>query len=96
MIVKFALAETISIKGKIFVTTSKSSLDCATPLYEYVKKDLELSFKKTKSGGFITGDDYGSGGWWKGGVKQAVDEFRKRKGIKLVELCNRQFIFRKA
>ncbi|MDJ0600260.1 MAG: class I SAM-dependent methyltransferase [Crocosphaera sp.] len=65
-------------------------------LYEYVLKDLELSFKKTKSGGFITGDDYGSGGWWKGGVKQAVDEFRKRKGIKLVEICNGQFIFRKA
>ncbi|MDJ0661031.1 MAG: class I SAM-dependent methyltransferase [Crocosphaera sp.] len=65
-------------------------------LYEYVLKDLELSFKKTKSGGFITGDDYRSGGWWKGGVKQAVDEFRKRRDIKLVEICNGQFVFRKA
>lgn len=65
-------------------------------LYEYVLKDLELSFKKTKSGGLITGDDYGSGRWWKGGVKQAVDQFTKRKGIKLVEICNGQFIFRKA
>ncbi len=64
-------------------------------LYEYVKKDLELSFKKTKANGLITGDDYVSGGWWKGGVKQAVDEFKKRKDIKLIELCNCQFVFRK-
>ena len=64
-------------------------------LYEYVKEDLELSFKKTKSNGLITGDDYGIGGWWKGGVKQAVDEFRNKKGIRLVEICNRQFIFQK-
>lgn len=64
-------------------------------LYEYVKKDLELSFKKTKLRGLIIGDDYGSGGWWKGGVKQAVDEFKKKKAIRLVEICNGQFIFRK-
>jgi predicted acyl esterase len=64
-------------------------------LYEYVKKDLELSLQKVKPGGYITGDDYMSGGWWKGGVKKAVDEFAKNKAVTLVELRNRQFIFRK-
>lgn len=64
-------------------------------LYEYVKKDLELSVRKTKSGGFITGDDYTDGGWWEGGVKKAVDEFSKNQATKLVEIRNRQFIFRK-
>ena len=45
-------------------------------LYEFVKGDLELSLRKTKAGGYITGDDYGEGGWWEGGVKKAVS--RKR------------------
>ena len=43
--------------------------------YEFVKKDLELFMKKVKTGGYITGDDYSESGWWKGGVKKAVDEF---------------------
>jgi predicted O-methyltransferase YrrM len=64
-------------------------------LYEYVKKDLELSFVKVKSGGYITGDDYTDGGWWKGGVKKAVDEFARKKAVSLAEIRNRQFIFRK-
>ena len=64
-------------------------------LYEFVKKDLELSLQKTKSGGLITGDDYCKGGWWEGGVKKAVDEFSKTESIQLVELMNRQFVFQK-
>lgn len=64
-------------------------------LYEYVKKDLELSLQKVKSGGYITGDDYTDGGWWEGGVKKAVDEFAKNQAVQLVEIRNGQFIFRK-
>ena len=64
-------------------------------LYEYVKKDLELSLQKVKSGGYITGDDYTAGGWWEGGVKKAVDEFVKNQAVQLVEIRNGQFIFRK-
>jgi len=64
-------------------------------LYEYVKKDLELSFQKVKSGGYITGDDYIDGGWWEGGVKKAVDEFSQNQAVKLVELRNGQFLFLK-
>ncbi len=64
-------------------------------LYDYVKKDLQVSFQKTKPGGLITGDDYAEGGWWDGGVKKAVDELATGEGIELVELRNHQFIFRK-
>ena len=62
-------------------------------LYEYVKKDIELSFRKTKIGGYITGDDYIEGGWWKGGVKKAVDEYAKAIPEHLIEIRDRQFIF---
>jgi hypothetical protein len=62
-------------------------------LYEFVKSDLELAIMKVKSGGYITGDDYTDGGWWKGGVKKAVDEFRKNQAVRLIETRNRQFIF---
>ena len=33
-------------------------------LYEFVRADLELSLRKARRGGFITGDDYQDGGWW--------------------------------
>ena len=64
-------------------------------LYEFVKQDLELSFRKVRPGGYITGDDYGDGGWWKGGVKKAVDEFITTHAVTLVELKGGQFILRR-
>ena len=64
-------------------------------LYEYVKEDLEVSLRKTKAGGLITGDDYTEGGWWEGGVKKAVDEFSTNNAVHLLEIRNRQFVFRK-
>lgn len=64
-------------------------------LYEFVKKDLELFYKKVKKGGFITGDDYGGEGWWKGGVKKAVDEFIKKGIVKKIKIKNSQFILKK-
>jgi hypothetical protein len=64
-------------------------------LYEYVKKDMDLSFRKTKAGGYVTGDDYMEGGWWEGGVKKAVDEFAKAQAAQLVEIRHGQFIFRR-
>ncbi|WP_299526761.1 class I SAM-dependent methyltransferase [Winogradskyella sp.] len=45
--------------------------------YDYVKKDLNISWNKVKIGGFITGDDYNVVGWWDNGVTIAVDEFIK-------------------
>lgn len=43
--------------------------------YEVVRTDVELYAAKVKPGGILCGDDYGSMGWWEGGVKRAVDEF---------------------
>ncbi|MCK5524424.1 MAG: class I SAM-dependent methyltransferase [Thiomargarita sp.] len=64
-------------------------------LYEYAKQDMELYLKKVKVGGYLTGDDYTEGGWWKGGVKKAVDEMIETQNVKLVEIRNGQFILKK-
>jgi hypothetical protein len=63
-------------------------------LYEYVAKDLELSFRKTRAGGLILGDDYTDGGWWRGDVKRAIGDFAMKHGIRY-EVLGDQFIFRK-
>ncbi|NJO18193.1 MAG: class I SAM-dependent methyltransferase [Thioploca sp.] len=64
--------------------------------YEFVKKDLEIYYPKIKVGGFITGDDYMEGPWFKGGgVKRAVDEFIATKLVKVIKIKNRQFILKK-
>ncbi len=62
-------------------------------LYDFAKRDLEISLRKVKSGGFITGDDYETGGWWKGGVKKAVDEFGWNENVSLKWIDGRQFVF---
>jgi hypothetical protein len=64
--------------------------------YKYVKQDLELSFRKTKLGGYVAGDDYGHGGWWNWGVKRAVDEFARADPPRPIVIAERQFMFRKA
>ena len=64
--------------------------------YEGVKSDLEISLKKIKSGGIITGDDYGPGSWWAGGVKRAVDELGWNDSVKLLWIDGTQFLFKKA
>ncbi len=64
-------------------------------LYEYVQKDLEVSFRKVKTHGYIAGDDYTEGGWWEGGVKKAVDEFAGSRAVRLLEVRDNQFVFLK-
>lgn len=64
-------------------------------LYEFVAKDLQLFYPKVKPGGFICGDDYGDGQWWKGGVSRAVDEFVRRGFCEKVIVKERQFILKK-
>ncbi|QSE97185.1 class I SAM-dependent methyltransferase [Fulvivirga lutea] len=66
-------------------------------LYEYVKLDLENSFKKVKSGGYITGDDYNLVGWWDDGVTKAVNEFIEnfKDSITVISIKGTQFILRK-
>ena len=64
-------------------------------LYDFVKADLELSFERTKPGGYITGDDYREGGWWQGGVKKAVDEFIRDGRVEPIAIWKGQFVLRK-
>ncbi len=64
-------------------------------LYDFVKKDLDLCYTKLKKGGFIMGDDYNEGGWWKGGVKKAVDEFVNTGLVKIIQIKNSQYILQK-
>jgi hypothetical protein len=64
--------------------------------YNGVKTDLELALRKVKKGGVITGDDYGPGSWWEGGVKRAVDEFGWNGSLKLMWIEGTQFFFRKS
>ena len=64
-------------------------------LYEFVKKDLDLCFKKLKKGGLITGDDYYEGGWCNGGVKKAVDEFINTGLVRVIQIKNSQYILQK-
>jgi hypothetical protein len=64
-------------------------------LYEFVKQDLDAYFPKVKSGGIISGDDYGIEGWWKDGVTRGVDEFVARGAVQPIAFRNRQFVLRK-
>jgi hypothetical protein len=64
-------------------------------LYEFVKQDLEHYCPKVKPGGCITGDDYGTQGWWKNGVQRAVDEFVRRKPGLTLRVNDTQFIIEK-
>jgi len=64
--------------------------------YEFVKKDLELSYSKVKKNGFITGDDYNNQwGPMKKQVAKAVDEFINKDIVEVVQLKNEQFILKK-
>ena len=63
-------------------------------LCEFVRQDLELYYPKVKCGGYITGHDYGSSGWWNNGVQKAVDEFVSDRALSLV-VNGSQFTIRK-
>jgi hypothetical protein len=63
-------------------------------LYEYVRQDLESYSVKTKPGGYIAGDDYGSTGWWHNGVQKAVDEFVAQRPRVLLEVIGNQFVIK--
>ncbi|MGF1482303.1 MAG: class I SAM-dependent methyltransferase [Cyanophyceae cyanobacterium] len=64
--------------------------------YEYVCKDLELSFFKVKSGGIIAGDDYTWGAKNGFPVAKAVQDFVKEKKLEnKLEIISSQFIIRR-
>jgi Methyltransferase domain len=65
-------------------------------LYEFVRRDLQLYYRKLKTGGYITGDDYGVEGWWENGVQRAVDEFVCGRPDLTLEVVGNQFIISKS
>lgn len=64
-------------------------------LYDFVRQDLEIAFRKTRAGGVICGDDYMDGGWWQGDVKKAVDEFIRERPVQVLAIRNKQFALRR-
>ncbi len=63
--------------------------------YEAVCADLGASLPKVKPGGFITGDDYRVGGWFKDNVIRAVDQFVARYPVEMTFSHHGQFILTK-
>jgi hypothetical protein len=63
--------------------------------YDYVLKDLEMSFLKVKRGGIIAGDDYTWGVKDAFPVRQAVEDFLGGKGLKnKLKIIGPQFIIK--
>lgn len=63
--------------------------------YEFARQDLSLYHPKLKDGGYLAGDDYAEGGWWKGGVKKAVDEHLGAGCCRLLLARHSQFVLQK-
>ncbi len=65
--------------------------------YEFVKTDLELSWNKIKTNGYLTGDDYGIVGWWEDGVTKAVNEFigKHFNRLRIIYFEESQFVLQK-
>jgi hypothetical protein len=64
--------------------------------FDFITRDLELSFSKVRSGGFISGDDYTWGRKTGYPVKKAVRQFVQEKGLEdRIEIIESQFIIQK-
>jgi hypothetical protein len=57
--------------------------------------DLNAAYRITKIGGYIGGDDYNLGGWWKDGVVRAVHEFAAAHDVVFDFVMGSQFLARK-
>lgn len=62
-----------------------------------VAVDLDLAFRKVKSGGLISGDDYHTRAWWRGGVIRATNWFigEHFDRLSIVFAGDAQFMLRK-
>ena len=63
--------------------------------YAAVQSDLEIYASKLRSGGLLTGDDYGRAGWWEDGVTGAVDDFVSATGWETEMIDRGQYVLRK-
>lgn len=64
-------------------------------VYEAVKADLFDCYAVVKTDGYICGDDYSLGGWWKDGVVKAMHEFVASRSVKIELVLGSQFLIRK-
>ena len=62
------------------------------PTLETVRAFLPL----VKRGGFVAGDDYGTVGWWNGGVTRAIDEVERDGQLRPEVFVGNQFMLRRA
>jgi SAM-dependent methyltransferase len=60
--------------------------------YEAVKEDLEHFARVVRAGGYLAGDDYGGGAWFKDSVRRAVDEFAQTPRCRSLRIIGRKFL----
>jgi SAM-dependent methyltransferase len=60
--------------------------------YEAVKADLERYARVVRAGGYLAGDDYEPGAWFKDSVRRAVDEFVQTPGCRSLRVIGRKFL----
>lgn len=60
-------------------------------LYDNIYKEIELSIKKVKKGGFISGHDFCFNNYWKSGVFRAVLEHIQNGNIIMRYITDEQF-----
>lgn len=63
--------------------------------YDGALADLRDAFRVVKPGGFICGDDYNLGNWWKDDVVRAVHDFLAESSVYVHLLLASQFMIRK-
>lgn len=63
--------------------------------YAAVKRDLETSYAKVRTGGMIGGDDYKLGGWWGDGIVRAVHELLAARPVKMKLVMDDQYVLEK-
>jgi predicted O-methyltransferase YrrM len=60
--------------------------------YDFVKKDIELSFSKLQSNGFLCGHDYALENSSYPGCVQAIQEFSEKKGLKITRFIDNSWL----
>jgi hypothetical protein len=63
--------------------------------YSAVRKDCFLAYEKVRTGGYICGDDYRIGGWWKDGVVRAFHELISERPVLIHYTRGTQIVLQK-
>lgn len=63
--------------------------------HDGVLRDLRIAMAVVKYGGLIACDDYGTHGWWEGGVTSAIHGFLDKEDVVAEFVLGSQFVMRK-